>query len=86
MSFRKNMLMLWGAIAGSVAFCGVAWYVAGIAPKADPGSVDSGHTATSQKTEQPMPIHDEVQYFIHRFGEEQQRLQRQPDVAHVQAF
>lgn len=83
---RKNMLMRWIAIAGSVAFCGVAWCVAGIALTADSGSVNSGQAATAQKTAEPMLLHDEVQYFGHKFADEQQRLQRQPDVAHIQAF
>lgn len=86
MYFKKNLLMRWGAVAGSIVFCGIAWYVSVIALQADAGSVDSGQAANAQKTVESVRLHDEVQYFGHKFADEQQRLQKQSDVAHVQAF
>lgn len=86
MFFSKSRLMRWGVLAGGVAFCGVAWYLTRIELKADAGSANFELVETMQKMENPVRLYGEMQYFSHRFANELQRLQTQPDVAHVQAF
>lgn len=61
---RKKVLMRWGSIAGIIAFCGVAWCIAGVAPKSAAAGVNPKQPATAQKSAEPTPLHDEVQYLV----------------------
>lgn len=70
----KKKLLRWGAVYGVIAFCGMTWCIAGIAPEPIAGGLALKRTVTTQTSAEPTLLHDEVQYFSDKAAEQSRAL------------